>query len=242
MTVLGIETSGDTATVALRAGQSLLGARAFPSRMSLCQRLASEIQSALGHLSAGRRLEAIAVSRGPGSFTSLRVGLMTAKALAHRLGLPLVGLPTTEVVAWPCAQDTDAAIGVMLPAWNTAAYLAVYRPEPGGALRELLAPCAVQPAEAIQRLAIVEGALLLVGQAALKHRESIGRALGERVEFAPASMGEPDAAFLTEAALPRISRADPQAAFCLRPLYLVPSQAERVAGIDLGMTGAEDGT
>jgi tRNA threonylcarbamoyladenosine biosynthesis protein TsaB len=240
MIVLGIETSGETASLALRDGDTIVASRAFPSRTSLCERLAAEIGSALEHLGGDVSLDAIAVSRGPGSFTSLRIGVVTAKALAHRFRLPLVGVPTTEVVAWPFAEPGGPAIGVMLPAWNTAVYLAVYLPGPDGALQECLAPRAVQPAEAISRLAEGQGPLQLVGREALEHRDALIEALGERVRFAPASMAEPDAAALTEIAAARVDQADPDAAFSLRPLYIVPSQAERTAGIDLGLTGKDE--
>jgi tRNA threonylcarbamoyladenosine biosynthesis protein TsaB len=239
--VLGIETSGETASVAIRDDEVVIASRAFPSRMSLCQRLAAEVESALGHLSPDRRLDGLAVSRGPGSFTSLRIGVVTAKALAHRLALPLVGVATTEVVAWPFVQDDGSTTAVILPAWNTAVYVAVYQPGPGEVPDERLPPTAMQPSDAIKRLAETEGELQVVGHGALAHREAILYTLGERAHLATASEGEPDAITLSEAALPRLGRADPEAAFRLRPLYIVPSQAERVAGIDLGMSGAEEG-
>ncbi|MBM3473660.1 MAG: tRNA (adenosine(37)-N6)-threonylcarbamoyltransferase complex dimerization subunit type 1 TsaB [Armatimonadetes bacterium] len=241
MIVLGIETSGETASIAIREDETILASRAFPSRSTLCERLAAEIGSALEHLGEDHSLDAVAVSRGPGSFTSLRIGVVTAKALAHRWRLPLVGIPTTEVVAWPFAQMEGTTIAALLPAWNTALYLAVYLSGPTGRLEERLGPCAVEPAEAIARLSAMDGPLQLVGRRALEHRGAIEEALGAQAEFATESACDPDAVSLTEIALGRVAEADPQAAFRLRPLYIVPSQAERVAGIDLGMSGETDG-
>ena len=237
MIALGIETSGDTASIAILDDETILASRSFPSRSTLCERLAAEIGSALEHLGEDRHLSAVAVSRGPGSFTSLRIGVVTAKALAHRWQLPLVGIPTTEVVAWPFAQTGGPTIAVMLPAWNTALYLAVYLSGPNGRLEERVGPCAVGPAKALERLSATEGPLQLVGRRALEHREAIAEVLGARAEFAGESACDPDAMTLTEVALGRVQQVDPQAALRLRPLYIVPSQAERVAGIDLGLTG-----
>jgi hypothetical protein len=87
----------------------------------------------------------------------------------------------------------------------------------------------------------MEGDLLLVGEAALEHRELLTRGLGARAAFAPVALSVPRASVVAEAAWKRLSKADPEAAFRLRPLYVVPSQAERVAGIDLGLTGLGDG-
>ena len=46
-----------------------------------------------------RNIEGIAVSIGPGSFTGLRIGLSTAKGLAYGLDVPVVGVPTLDVIA-----------------------------------------------------------------------------------------------------------------------------------------------
>lgn len=237
MIVLGIETSGDTASIAIGDGQTVLASSAFPARASLCERLILEVQSLGEQLAKPWQFDAIAVSRGPGSFTSLRIGVITAKALAHRLKTPLVGIPTPEIVAWPFARQGPTTVAVMLPAWNQGVYLAVYLAEKVGHLREVYAPVAVSPEKAINMLGELEGPIMTVGTRALEHREAISRALGPRVEFATPSLCEPDAAVLTEMAPFRLSDADPQVVFRLRPLYVVPSQAERVAGIDLGLTG-----
>ena len=49
---------------------------------------------------AKNQLKAVAVSLGPGSFTGLRIGLGAAKAIAYGLNIPIIGVPTTEALAW----------------------------------------------------------------------------------------------------------------------------------------------
>lgn len=58
-------------------------------------------------------LAAIAVATGPGAFTSLRVGLSTAKGLAYACNLPLIGVPTLDGAARPFAESSRDHIAVI---------------------------------------------------------------------------------------------------------------------------------
>jgi tRNA threonylcarbamoyladenosine biosynthesis protein TsaB len=64
------------------------------------------------------RLAGIVVGTGPGAFTGLRVGIATAKGLAHGLGIPLVGVSTAEALmeAFEAAEGHDAPTVLLLPA------------------------------------------------------------------------------------------------------------------------------
>lgn len=61
------------------------------------------------------RLVGIVAGTGPGAFTGLRVGIATAKGLAHGLGIPIVGVSTGEALLAAAAQDTAAPV-MLLPA------------------------------------------------------------------------------------------------------------------------------
>jgi tRNA threonylcarbamoyladenosine biosynthesis protein TsaB len=240
MNLLAIETSGSTSSVALCQESGLVASRIFPGRLSLCQNLVSEIDAVQSYLPAGAELEAIAVSLGPGSFTSLRIGVVTAKALAHRLGIPLAGVPTMEALATAFAHEPNRTICVLQPAWKTAVYVATFRTCPNNELEQTTSPTALEPNGVIHHLMQLSGDLVLLGEAAVEHRAYLAHELGERAAFAPAVLSAPQASLVAQAAWQRLADPDPNAAFGLRPLYVVPSQAERVAGIDLGLTGAAD--
>ena len=87
------------------------------------------------------KVEAVAVSLGPGSYTGLRIGLSEAKGLAYSLGCPLIGVKTLELMATRVMFSTDAiapdSIFVpMIDARRMEVFTAAY----DFALSELLTP------------------------------------------------------------------------------------------------------
>ena len=112
--LLAIDTATSVVTVAAGTrGGRLLEARSFPAGHRHGSHLLPTID---GLVRDGRRslrdLVGIVVGTGPGAFTGLRVGLGTAKVLAHELGVPLVGIPTSDALL---AADLDAT-ALLLPA------------------------------------------------------------------------------------------------------------------------------
>ncbi len=90
--------------------------------------LRRELDLELGHLAA------IAVGTGPGLFTGLRVGVTTAKVMAQALRIPVVGIPSLDLVAYPL-RHTDRMIVAVLDARRREVFAARYRPVPGGVQR-----------------------------------------------------------------------------------------------------------
>ncbi len=80
-------------------------------------------------------LTGVAVATGPGSFTSLRVGLSTAKGLSVSLGVPLVGIPTLLYTAWP-HRRAGVQVRAILPLGRERMAVAAYAPD-GASLQHL---------------------------------------------------------------------------------------------------------
>src|SRR4051812_49559549 len=99
--LLLLETStGSSGFVALGAGPELLGTRRLDESRRHARDLAPAVSALLKE--AGwkpRDISAVIVCRGPGSYTGLRVGLMSAKAFAYATGCALLGLDTFAAVA-----------------------------------------------------------------------------------------------------------------------------------------------
>lgn len=66
----------------------------------------------------------IAVAKGPGSFTSTRMGVVTARTIAQQLDIPLFAISSLEAIAR--AEKTDNAIAVQIPAQTNLVYTAIY--------------------------------------------------------------------------------------------------------------------
>ena len=106
---LGVETSGLAGSVALRHGGETVAVLPLEQAgRRHAQTLVSEIDSLLcEHCLTPKRLELIAVSIGPGSFTGLRVGVVFAKTMAYATGCRLAAVDTFRAIA--AASPADVA-------------------------------------------------------------------------------------------------------------------------------------
>ena len=71
-------------------------------------------------------LEAIAISKGPGSYTGLRIGVSTAKGLCYALNIPLIAVPTLEISARQITLKPNELVVPLLDARRMEVYSAVF--------------------------------------------------------------------------------------------------------------------
>jgi tRNA threonylcarbamoyladenosine biosynthesis protein TsaB len=103
--LLAFDTATPAVTVALRDGERLVGSQTKVDAMRHGELLAPGIAAVLDEAWVPRQdITAVAVGVGPGPFTGLRVGLMTARALGLALDIPVYGVCTLDVLA---AQAVD---------------------------------------------------------------------------------------------------------------------------------------
>ncbi|MCM1310055.1 MAG: tRNA (adenosine(37)-N6)-threonylcarbamoyltransferase complex dimerization subunit type 1 TsaB [Bacteroides sp.] len=98
--IVNIETSTEACSVALTGDCTLLANFEERSGRRHAELLSGFIKQAIDAAKEQERtIDAVAVSIGPGSYTGLRIGLSEAKGLAYALGVPLIGVPTLQIMA-----------------------------------------------------------------------------------------------------------------------------------------------
>jgi tRNA threonylcarbamoyladenosine biosynthesis protein TsaB len=122
-------------------------------------------------------LDRVAVGIGPGTFTGLRIGVASARALGSAAGVPLVGVSTLRSLAlngWD--QHGFEAVFAVLDARRGEAFFAAWRLDPGGALGvTLVAPSALGPEGVAERVREMGVAGLALGEGAVAFREVLER-------------------------------------------------------------------
>ena len=119
----------DTATSVVSVAVAAAGGAAATASIGSDRRHAEVLVPTIRELMriadvAPRDLEAIAVGIGPGLFTGLRVGVVTAKSMAHALDVPVIELSTLDVIAYPLSKGSVAAV---VDAHRGEVYWATYR-------------------------------------------------------------------------------------------------------------------
>lgn len=142
-------------------------------------------------------LDAVAVTRGPGGFTGVRIGLATARALALAWARPLIGLSNFEAVA--CAVPDSERRGRILAVLIDAKRAELYAQAFSADLTPLTEAGALAP-EALCR-ALPAGPLVLAGDAVDRAMPAL-RAAGRELHAA-SSPGHADAAYVAEMAAAR---------------------------------------
>lgn len=211
-------------SVALVDRQKLLAEICLNSKQYHSRRLLLVISTLLEEADVKfNDLAGIAVALGPGSFTGLRIGLATAKGLAHASGKPLVAIPTLDGLALNAA-GAHGLICPVLVARRQEVYTALYRWQEGE-LCCLASYQAVAPSSWVAQLISYGEPVYFLGDAVMPYRD-VWQELGERAVFLPPENILPRAAHIARLGQQRLSRGQVDDLFQLKPLYLRPSAAE----------------
>ncbi len=211
--LLLLETSGRVGHVALADGTALLAAR----QLDETRRQARDLAPAVADLLAAvgwkpRDVSAVVVSRGPGSYTGLRVGIMSAKAFAYAVGCPVLAIDTFAAIAWQAPEEASP-LDVIADAQQQKVYLQRFEHH------QPISPLTIRP---VAEWVTDSPAAWVSGPALHLHRAR----LPGNMRPVDESVWEPRPESLLELALKRWAAGERDDLFAVEPLYLRPSSAE----------------
>lgn len=213
--LLALDTSTQTTGIALYDEPVIIGEMTWRTSSHHTVELAPAVVDLMQRCAVKpAELAAIAVALGPGSFTSLRIGLALAKGLALSLSIPIIGVPTFEFQA---AQQPLAAepMFTVLPAGRSRMAIQEYSSS-SGSWQPLDDARVMTPEEISER---ISGPTRICGEMGAAERQVIGRKWKNAMIAAPAlSMRRP--AVLAELAWKRWKEGSVDDPIQLAPIYL----------------------
>ena len=127
--ILCVETSTDACSAAIVQGGRVLASRLHRSGSEHARELPLMVEELLAEMKGGQ-IDAVAVSEGPGSYTGLRIGASVAKGLAYGMNVPLMAVPTLQIMAAQvAARIQDGLLCPMIDARRMEVYNAFYTPD-----------------------------------------------------------------------------------------------------------------
>ena len=224
MKILGIDTSSMAASVAVIEDNKLICEYTINTKKTHSQKLMPMIENMLGLSDLNvREIDAIAVCEGPGSFTGLRIGMATAKAIAHVNDIPVIGVNSLEALA-ANMNLCDKKICSILDAQRNQVYTGRYQYE-GTKLVEIKEIGIQQIDELLEELAQSKEEWILVGEAVYKYEDKIREI--ENIEIPAASNNVTKAGSLCSVAKVKFDEGkDIFNCYTVNPLYIRKSQAE----------------
>ena len=218
--LLAIDTATSWASIALHDGAMVRGECTWEAVNRHTVTLLPRVDQMLAAADiAPADLTALAVCEGPGSYTGVRIGVSVAKGLAVTLGVPLIGVPTLDILV--AAQPPDPRVlYALFSAGRMRVGYARYRWREGAWRTE--DPIAIATWEELaqrieQEVPPLESALV-VGELPALGREAL-RSLGERVDIPPAARHVRRAGFLAEAAWTQLRVYGSQDLTTVQPRY-----------------------
>ncbi len=223
MWLLAMDTAGKVCTTALLKDETVVAEETVHRLLGQAEGLLPQIEQLLQNCQVKKEeIGAVAVSRGPGSFTGLRIGLATAQALAWAWGCKLLGVGTLEALAYNLPVE-GLILSPLMDAQKGNYYQALYRFKEGS-MEEIDPVAVVSKEEALARAAACAEPAYLLGEVQKLRQED----LPAGVFLAPPALQQPKAVSVAYAALALGEKAAVDDPALLQPCYIRRSEAEEL--------------
>ena len=172
MLILGIETATERVSVAIGGHEGVIGSFEITKGRRHAETLVPAIEFTCRQ--AGIELDeisVIAVDVGPGLFTGMRVGLASGKAIAQALRIPMIGITSLDLLAFPC-RHADRVVVPVIDARKGEVFYAMYKQVPGG-IQQISDPQVGPIDDLVADLMARNQDVLCVGDGARRYSEEI---------------------------------------------------------------------
>jgi len=238
--ILCIETATSVCSVALCDREGVISARENSEGRSHASLLTLYINELFKEQNIkASDLEAVAVSKGPGSFTGLRIGLSTAKGFSYATGKPIISVPTLEAFAWNFPYCRHP-VCIMLDARKGEVYAALFQWDGHGFVR-WMSEASVNVEKLLKKITsgipplpstkageegFGEEKIVFAGEGALLYRDKIAAMIGEKAAFASHEKMIPSPANVASIGIQKALKGEFSEPVSLVPIYIRRSEAE----------------
>ena len=224
MNIFGIDTCCMAATAAVLSDDRLVAQIVQNNKRTHSQKIMPMIEFMLKEAELDLAdIDCFAAAVGPGSFTGVRIGVATAKALAHATGKPCVAVSTLHALSNNVAYF-DGIICPILDARRGQVYNALFE---GGNMKRITEDRACSIEDLCAELATSKEKIMFLGDGVSVFAEQIREALGDKAVFAQRMQRMNLAASVAEIGYEKFVSGETISYSELVPEYLRLSQAER---------------
>ncbi len=226
MKILALDSSGNTASVAIIEDDILKAEYSVNHKKTHSQTLMGMLDEVVRMTEEDlSSFDALAIAKGPGSFTGLRIGSASVKGLAMAISKPIVSVPTLDALAMNM-WGTDRLVCPMMDARRNQVYTGLYRFSEDGKLEAQLEQCALAFSEIVEKINELGERAVILGDGV---PVNAGGLADIKVPYivAPSSMNRQRAASVGLLGSIYFSEGKYENASQHQPEYLRLSQAER---------------
>lgn len=223
MKLLAIETSTMIGSVALTDDNELLAEYQIGIKATYSDTLFPMIDHILKNANVSiQEVDAFALAQGPGSFTSLRIGISVIKGLALANNKPVIAIPSLDALAHNMCFS-NMLICPLIDARRDEVYTAFYKREEGHTLKKLTPDRAIVPEILLDE---IREKVVFLGDGTDLYKDLIIRKLKEKALFSPLHLKYPRASAIAQLAFKKLNVNEVSDIEVMTPLYVRPPEAE----------------
>ena len=226
MKILALDTSSIVATVAVMDGEKLMAEYILNHKKTHSQKLMPILKEILESCELSPKdIDVFGVTVGPGSFTGIRIGLATIKAMAQALDKPVIGISTLEGLAFNLVY-CKSLICPMIDAQRNLVYTGLYGWQEM-ALTSLVNDIVVTIEDWLGEVKKRDEEIIFIGDGVEKFKNLIQEEMGERAVFPPSIVTMPRASSIAELVRRKAVLGELSNPSDILPIYMRKSQAEK---------------